>query len=282
MTRWWTRRSLLQTASVTGFIAIAGCSTSRFRAPPPKPRVDIQSESFEPDQLVIDRGETVTWWNIKSVKHTVTTYEERIPDEAEYFASGGFDSEAAARDSTTSHADDGDGMLEPGDRFEHRFTVPGYYHYCCIPHENSAMVGTIIVRTDSGEIPSAPEVVQPDTNHVVQMGEVDFYPESLTIHTGDSVGWVNGTGIAHSVTGEAGGDVFPNGPGREFPKNGAYFASGGFDSADAAKQGWETARRGDVLPNKPFVHTFEEPGTYPYLCILHPLTMLGAVNVLDR
>ena len=275
MTRCRTRRSLLRTAAVTGLSGIAGCSTSLVRSPPPKPRVNIQSGIFEPARLVIDLDETVTWWNIESYKHTVTAYGGRIPDEADYFASGGFDSEQAARGEEFEA-----GLLGPGDRFDHKFTVPGHYHYCCIPHEDfETMAGTIVVRTESGEIPSPPEVIRPDTDHIVQMGELGFYPESLTVRTGDSVGWVNGTGIAHSVTGEAGGDAVGTGEDREFPENGEYFASGGFNSAEAAVKGWVRARKGDVLPSEPFVHTFEESGTYPYLCILHDLNMRGTVNV---
>lgn len=143
------------------------------------------------------------------------------------------------------------------------------------------MAGTIVVRTQSGEIPSPPEVVQPDTDHVVHMGELAFYPESLTIRAGDSVGWVNGTGIAHSVTAESGGDVMPEGPDRERPQEAAYFASGGFDSAEAAEEGWDRTRKGDILPGEPYVHTFETAGSHPYLCLLHDLRMRGTVTVLD-
>jgi plastocyanin len=243
--------------------------------PPPKPRVDVQPNWFEPSRLVIDPGETVTWWNIETLTHTVTAYEGRIPDEADYFASGGFDSEIAARDEELDT-----GLLGPGDRFEHRFTVPGHYQYYCIPHEDfDTMAGTIVVRTPAGEIPPAPEVVQPDTDHVVHMGPMDYYPESLTVRPGDSVGWVNGTGIAHSVTGEDGGKAIPEGDDREFPENGEYFASGGFDSAEAAVEDWSRERKGDILPNQPFVHTFQEPGTYPYVCLLHVLNMRGTVTV---
>lgn len=279
MTRRWTRRSLLRTVAVTGLGGTVGCSTPSLGPlqPPPKPRIAIQNSSFDPERLVIDPGESVTWWNGDYNDHTVTAYEGRIPDEADYFASGGFDSELAARGDELRA-----GLLSQGDRFEHRFTVPGHYHYCCLPHEDfDTMAGTIVVRTQSGEIPSPPEVVEPDTDHVVRMGTMAYYPESLTINAGESVGWVNRTGIAHSVTGEAGGEAVPDGDDREFPENGEYFASGGFDSAEAAVDGWRATRRGDILPNEPYVHTFETPGSYPYLCLLHVLNMRGTVTVLD-
>ena len=277
MRRWWTRRSALRAAAGIGLSGAAGCSTSRFRGPPPKPRVAMEMEWFEPERLVIDPGETVTWWNKHFPEHTVTAYGERIPEEADYFASGGFDSERAARGENL-HA----GLLSEGERFEHTFTVPGHYHYCCLPHEDmNTMAGTIVVRTKSGEIPSPPTVVRPDTDYVVGMGVHEYYPESLQIKVGESVGWVNGTGIAHSVTGEADGDVIPDGEDREFPEDGEYFASGGFDSAEAALDGWRRGREGDILPDEPFIHTFETPGKYPYLCLLHQLWMRGTVIVLD-
>ncbi|WP_434531743.1 cupredoxin domain-containing protein (plasmid) [Haloarcula sp. NS06] len=119
-------------------------------------------------------------------------------------------------------------MLSPGDRFAHQFTVPGHYHYCCLPHEDfETMAGKVVVRTSAGEIPPPPKVVEPDTDHVIQMGLMGYYPGSLTVQPGDSVGWVNGTGIAHSVTGEDGRQVIPEGDDRVFPENGEYFASGG-------------------------------------------------------
>lgn len=272
-----TRRSLLRTVAVTGLVGTAGCATSLPGVPPPKPRVDVQLNRFEPGRLVVDPGETVTWRNVEPLEHTVTAYEGRIPDEADYFASGGFDSEIAARAEQLDT-----GLLGPGDRFDHRFTVPGHYPYYCIPHEDfDTMAGRIVVRTPDGEIPAPPEVVQPDTDHVVQMGPLDYYPDSLAVRPGDSVVWVNRTGIAHSVTGEDGGRAIPGGDDREFPENGEYFASGGFDSAEAAVEDWRTARKGDVLPDEPFVHTFQEPGTYPYLCLLHALNMRGTVTVRD-
>ncbi|KPN30822.1 hypothetical protein SY89_01562 [Halolamina pelagica] len=53
---------------------------------------------FDPAELTIEVGDTVVWENVGSVGHSVTAYEDGIPEEAEFFASGGFDAEQPARD----------------------------------------------------------------------------------------------------------------------------------------------------------------------------------------
>ncbi|MWG35956.1 halocyanin [Halomarina oriensis] len=133
------------------------------------------------------------------------------------------------------------------------------------------MVGTVVVRGAEGNAPSAPTVVRPETDHVVQMTPDSFVPETLTVEVGASVGWVNGTGIAHSVTASEG----------RIPDEAAYFASGGFENEDAARADWEGPREGDVTHDQPYTHTFETPGEYDYFCILHEESMRGTVRVTD-
>ncbi|MCU4719339.1 cupredoxin domain-containing protein [Halapricum hydrolyticum] len=96
--------------------------------------------TFEPSTATVETGETVTWANESDIQHTVTAYENEIPDEAEYFASGGFESERAARNRVT------EGLIPPGEKYEHTFDLPGTYGYFCVPHEGSGMVGTVRVR----------------------------------------------------------------------------------------------------------------------------------------
>ncbi|MEZ3172407.1 MULTISPECIES: cupredoxin domain-containing protein [Haloferacaceae] len=96
--------------------------------------------TFEPKTATIETGGTVTWTNESDIQHTVTAYEDEIPAEAVYFASGGFESERAARNRVT------EGLIAPGENYEHTFDQPGTYGYCCIPHESSGMVGTVLVR----------------------------------------------------------------------------------------------------------------------------------------
>lgn len=96
---------------------------------------------FDPDELTVSVGTTVVWENVGSVTHTVTAYEDEIPDGATYFASGGADSEQAARDAGTS-----DGGIEGGESYEHTFETAGTYEYFCIPHEGTGMTGTVTVQ----------------------------------------------------------------------------------------------------------------------------------------
>lgn len=94
---------------------------------------------FDPDELSISVGETVVWENVGSVEHSVTAYADRIPDGAEYFASGGFDSEQAAKDAYP------DGAIDSGESFSHTFQTAGSFEYFCIPHESTGMKGRIEV-----------------------------------------------------------------------------------------------------------------------------------------
>lgn len=94
---------------------------------------------FEPESVEIPADEAVVWRTEGFTPHTVTAYKERIPAEAEYFASGDFASEQAARDGYP------EGEIGRGGEYRHVFDVPGAYEYFCVPHE-STMTGTIVVE----------------------------------------------------------------------------------------------------------------------------------------
>lgn len=97
-------------------------------------------QRFEPERITVDAGQTVVFSNTSDESHTVTAYGDDLPSGAEYFASGDFPDEEAARDSVS------DGLLEAGEEFEVTLTEPGTYNYFCIPHEASGMKGTIVVQ----------------------------------------------------------------------------------------------------------------------------------------
>jgi plastocyanin len=105
---------------------------------------------YDPEALTIAPGDTVVWENVGEIGHSITAYEEEIPEEAEYWASGGFDNEQGARD---NYPDQGD--VGGGGTYEHTFEVEGDHEYFCIPHEQVGMLGTITVTTEPQE-PAGP------------------------------------------------------------------------------------------------------------------------------
>lgn len=100
---------------------------------------------FDPDELTIAPGDTVVWENVGQIGHTVTAYEDEIPGEARYFASGDFDDESAARSAYTV-GDPASGDIAGGGSYEHTFEIEGSYGYFCVPHESVGMVASISVE----------------------------------------------------------------------------------------------------------------------------------------
>lgn len=142
-----TRRDVLDrlgTAGAVGIgVAIAGCSGDGGGGGGDDDTIDMTDDlAFEPSSLTVSAGTTVTWDNVGSIGHSVTAYADGVPSDATYFASGGFDSESAARDGYA----DGEGVIEGGETYEHTFETAGSYEYFCIPHEQSGMTGTITVE----------------------------------------------------------------------------------------------------------------------------------------
>ncbi len=87
--------------------------------------------SFDPANLTISAGDTVTFFSFGSVPHTATCDPTKLPGVA------ALPERAPVWDS---------GMLRPGQRFNVRLTIPGTYTYACIEHAAQGMVGTIVVE----------------------------------------------------------------------------------------------------------------------------------------
>jgi plastocyanin len=41
-------------------------------------------------------------------------------------------------------------IANPGNTYQHTFTVPGTYRYFCQPHESNGMVGEVVVKAGVG------------------------------------------------------------------------------------------------------------------------------------
>lgn len=104
--------------------------------------VDMQAVAFDPEELTIQQGDTVAWRHAAGEPHNVVAYEDEIPDDAEYWASGDFDSESAAREGWNN----GVGAVQSGQSYVRTFETAGEHGYVCVPHEAAGMVGTVVVE----------------------------------------------------------------------------------------------------------------------------------------
>lgn len=136
------RRRFLAAAGAGVSAALAGCSAVVPSSGADDYDVGMTAQAFRPYEITVAVGDTVVWENTSTRAHSMTAYGERIPDGATYFATGGYDSEVAAREAW----DGSDGAITSGQRYEHTFETPGDYTYFCIPHESAGMVGVVRVE----------------------------------------------------------------------------------------------------------------------------------------
>ncbi len=102
----------------------------------PAVTVTMGYHSFNPDTVTILVGQTVDWHNDTWISHTVTCDPSKAKTAGDAVLPAGatpFDSGEVAR-----HTD-----------YQYTFTVPGEYHYFCIPHESHGMLGKVIVQGPS-------------------------------------------------------------------------------------------------------------------------------------
>lgn len=84
--------------------------------------VSVIDNEFDPAQIDVSEGTTVTWTNNGESPHTVTA------------SDGSFDS----------------GNLDPGATFSHTFDQAGEFSYVCEYHEGDGMVGSVTVTAAGG------------------------------------------------------------------------------------------------------------------------------------
>jgi plastocyanin len=104
----------------------------------------------------------------------------------------------------------------------------------------------------------------------VGMTAVAFDPVEVTVEVGDEVVWRNTSSRGHTVTAYE----------SRVPDGATYFASGGFDSQQAAYRAWTDRLGGLIAGGETYAHAFETPGTHHYYCIPHEgAGMVGRVVV---
>ncbi|MFC3957158.1 cupredoxin domain-containing protein [Halovivax cerinus] len=144
------RRAYLAGAGSLGTLTLSGCTALADTADHlfgDEYDVGMDRNAFTPATVETRAGDPIVWKNTSGSVHTVTGYDGSFEGAAEYFASGGYDSESAARE---TWFDSQGGAIGTGDTFEHTIEVPGRYQYFCVPHEldgngRARMVGTIVV-----------------------------------------------------------------------------------------------------------------------------------------
>ena len=135
------RRRTFLAATATGLsAALAGCGMVGGSG---DADVEMAKNAYLPETFEATVGEPVVWVNNGSRGHTVTAYESGLPDGADYWASGGFESEQAAREGFWERG--GEGTIRSGETWSYTFETPGTYPYFCVPHERAVMVGTVVV-----------------------------------------------------------------------------------------------------------------------------------------
>jgi halocyanin-like protein len=169
-----------------------------------------EEQIYAPNVVSIEPGGTVTWEATSGV-HSATAYHpqngkpQRIPSGAEPFDSG---------------------LLDEGESFSHTFETEGVYNYYSLPHENTGMVGTIIVGDpDTMEEPGMsdpedelPQEARNELSALQNIVETElqlpmasqvamrttasdsvFTPELASIRRGGAVRWTDQSGV-HSAT----------------------------------------------------------------------------------
>lgn len=83
---------------------------------------------FDPEEITISTGETVTW-EFENSGHNVSAWPEMFSAEVSI-------PEGADGFGTMSQGESGYTPVEEGESFEHTFDTPGEYTYVCGPHVN--------------------------------------------------------------------------------------------------------------------------------------------------
>lgn len=105
-----------KTWTLTLVAALALMASGADAARPAEARVSISQFKFQPAEISVAAGDTVTWVNADAEEHTVTATDRS------YTSSG----------------------LEPAETFSHRFSAPGTYQYFCALHPH--MTATVVVK----------------------------------------------------------------------------------------------------------------------------------------
>lgn len=140
-----TRRTALKaTGGLLAGTALAGCSSGGGNGNgngdegPPTVSVGPGSEyRFDPEEITVSTGETVTW-EFDSPSHNVCAWPEMDAEISIPEGTDGF--------GTMSQGGSKFEPVDSGETFEHTFEAAGEYTYICGPHVEQNMIGTVVVE----------------------------------------------------------------------------------------------------------------------------------------
>jgi plastocyanin len=124
--------------------------------------VRMEDNFFDPANITVEPGTTVTWVQSGNNPHTTTSYD------------GLWDS----------------GMIEGGSggTFSFTFEEPGTYDYFCIPHEQLGMIGSVTVtggtataRSTATATGTATATASPTATALADTGGPPIAPQSITV-----------------------------------------------------------------------------------------------------
>lgn len=193
--------------------------------------VRIANRAFSPGSISVATGTTVIWSNSDKDPHTVTD------------RGGSFDS----------------GTFGPGGSFQRTFTAAGSFSYFCDIHPSMVGIVSVSAPSTTGTLPppppapAAPAPVAPapapaagstpgsgpaggaSGGTAVRIVDFDFQPALLSVTAGATVTWTNAGQARHTVAATDGGFTSP-----------------------------------DLRAGATYQQTFSTPGTYVYICDIHP------------
>ncbi|MCX6520160.1 MAG: cupredoxin domain-containing protein [Actinobacteria bacterium] len=228
---------VLDAATTPGTTPPSGGGTGGGATPVPAPvpsgpvTVRIANRAFAPASISVATGTTVVWSNNDKDPHTVTD------------RGGSFDS----------------GSFGPGGSFQRTFTSAGSFSYFCDIHPSMVGVVSVSAPSPTGTLPPpppppvAPAPVAPAPapgagstpgagaaggatgGTAVRIVDFDFQPAVLSVTAGATVTWTNAGQARHTVAATDGAFTSP-----------------------------------DLRAGATFQRTFPTPGTFVYICDIHP------------
>lgn len=173
------------------------------------------------------------------------------------------------------------------------------FHQAAPPAAEVAKAAEVVKDFEAAIVPSREAQAEDPRELVVLAGAGQdtvsinaFFPASLRIRAGDTVTWQINSDEPHTATFLSGAPMPPDpipipgggptdlmlNPVSFFPSRAPEAPVETYSGADYRNSGFLS--NGTVVPpNESYSLTFDTPGTYEYVCLIHPTTMVGEIIV---